>query len=194
MIDSTADFEACFPDEQGPGPYEGRFDDLIEPLMETRNGLVFREFDENGQLQEGHEGGRKVDLVVWASVRSVSKPHFSLWPILTPPLLQLFWDEHFLEWHRTQLSPEQSPPASQLGYTYPELSWHRSRLRGFVHHLRSRFGADTPLMLRTRQFRKRDKDHGQLKIFQLDQSARSVAREEGVREFGWGEKLEGYGE
>lgn len=48
-------------------------------------------------------------------------------------------------------------------------------------------------MLRTRQLRKKDDHEGLLKIFQLDQSAKSVAREEGVREFGWGEKLEGYG-
>lgn len=48
-------------------------------------------------------------------------------------------------------------------------------------------------MLRTRQLRKKDDHEGLLKIFQLDQSARSVAREEGVRDFSWGEKLEGYG-
>jgi len=49
------------------------------------------------------------------------------------------------------------------------------------------------MMLRTRQVRKKDDHEGLLRIFQLDQSAKSVAREEGVRTFGWGEKLEGYG-
>jgi len=77
MIDSKTDFEECFKGEQGPGPFEERWDGLFEPLMATREGLVLQEFDADGSVKEGHEGGRKVDLIVYAS---------------------LFWDDHFLSW------------------------------------------------------------------------------------------------
>lgn len=77
MVDSKEDFEICFNGEQGPGPFEDRFDGLFTPLMETREGIVLKEFNDDGSLKEGHEEGRKVDLVVYAS---------------------LFWDDHFLSW------------------------------------------------------------------------------------------------
>jgi len=47
-------------------------------------------------------------------------------------------------------------------------------------------------MFRTRQLRKKDENFSIMKIFQLDQSCKSVARELGVKLFSWGEKLEGY--
>ena len=54
------------------------------------------------------------------------------------------------------------------------------------------FGKDTPLMFRTRQLRSSASDFNMLKIFQLDQGWRAVAKEMGVKLFTWGGKLEGY--
>lgn len=47
-------------------------------------------------------------------------------------------------------------------------------------------------MFRTRQHRAKNKWGGVLKIAQIDQSVRAVARDLGVRWFTWGSKLEGY--
>lgn len=48
------------------------------------------------------------------------------------------------------------------------------------------------MMLRTRHIRENTQDWGLLKVFQLDEGCRAVARGMGVREFSWGAKLEGY--
>ena len=61
-----------------------------------------------------------------------------------------------------------------------------------IDSIRTHFGADIPLMFRTRQIRKSDYHDGILKIFQIDQSCRAVAKELGVRLFTWGGKMEGY--
>jgi len=56
------------------------------------------------------------------------------------------------------------------------------------------FDSNTPIMFRTRQIRK-DRDDGgvaTLRIFQLDQGCRAVAKDMDVRLFTWGGKLEGY--
>lgn len=49
-----------------------------------------------------------------------------------------------------------------------------------------------PMMVRTRHIRLITGWWLQLKIQQLDQGCRAVARGLGVREFTWGDKLEGY--
>lgn len=61
-----------------------------------------------------------------------------------------------------------------------------------VLHLRQMYGQDTPLMIRTRQHRGRNEHGGALKIAQLDQSVRTVARDLDVKLFTWGDKLEGW--
>ena len=48
------------------------------------------------------------------------------------------------------------------------------------------------MMLRTRQHRGMDENSGKLKIAQLDQSLRSIAKEMDVKLFTWGDKLEGW--
>jgi hypothetical protein len=78
------------------------------------------------------------------------------------------------------------------GFFYEELKWHRSRVHELIVYLRSMFGEDVPLMFRTRQHRAKNRWGGVLKIFQLDQSLKSLARETGVRYFSWGSKLEGW--
>jgi hypothetical protein len=56
------------------------------------------------------------------------------------------------------------------------------------------FGSDVPLMFRTRQFRRNVRNGAGIRIFQLDQGCRAVARDMGVKLFTWGEKMEGYAE
>jgi hypothetical protein len=54
------------------------------------------------------------------------------------------------------------------------------------------YGEEVPMMLRTRQHRGMDEHGGKLKIAQLDQSLRSIAKEMDVKLFTWGDKLEGW--
>jgi hypothetical protein len=70
------------------------------------------------------------------------------------------------------------------GFFYEELKWHRSRIQEFIVYIREMFGEEVPLMFRTRQHRAKNKWGGVLKIFQLDQSIRAVAREMRVRYVG----------
>ena len=78
------------------------------------------------------------------------------------------------------------------GYFWDELAWHRGRVRKLITKMRDVFGQDLPLMYRTRQLRAHTEHDEMLKIAQLDQGWRALARELGVRLFTWGGKLEGY--
>jgi hypothetical protein len=63
-----------------------------------------------------------------------------------------------------------------------------------VEHRRDvgRNAASVPMMIRTRHIRGGTQPWGMLKIFQLDQGCRAVAEGMGVREFRWGDLVEGY--
>lgn len=61
-----------------------------------------------------------------------------------------------------------------------------------IKAIREMYGEELPLMFRTRQIRSQTKAFNLLKIFQLDQGCRAVAKEMGVKLFTWGGKLEGY--
>ena len=82
------------------------------------------------------------------------------------------------------------------GFLYSEMDWYRARLYRLVALLRGMYGEDVPLMLRTRHMRLSAtyRQWGVLMIQQLDQAARSVAQQMGVRLFTWGDRLEGYQE
>lgn len=104
---------------------------------------------------------------------------FVLFPFLSPQ-------------HRAHYKFDLSLTTPQNGFTFAEIHWHRIRVRDAILQLRKLWGQDVPLMFRTRQLRKKDENFSIMKIFQLDQSCKSVARELGVKLFSWGEKLEGY--
>lgn len=61
-----------------------------------------------------------------------------------------------------------------------------------IQFFRGMYGDEAPMMLRTRQHRGMDEHGGKLKIAQLDQSLRSIAKEMDVKLFTWGDKLEGW--
>ena len=61
-----------------------------------------------------------------------------------------------------------------------------------IQFFRGMYGEEVPVMLRTRQHRGMDEHGGKLKIAQLDQSLRSIAKEMDVKLFTWGDKLEGW--
>jgi len=61
------------------------------------------------------------------------------------------------------------------------MNWHRSRVHSTILSIRQHWGIDLPLMFRTRQLRKIDSKWSLLKIFQLDQSCRAVAKELDVK-------------
>jgi hypothetical protein len=68
------------------------------------------------------------------------------------------------------------------GFTWSQIEWHRSRFQKLIHYLRDLYQDDTlPMMFRTRQIRKQANYDGMLKIFQLDQSCRAIARAMGLR-------------
>lgn len=105
----------------------------------------------------------------------------------------LFWDESFIWRHGMQVGHYSTDPTDGLhGFFYEELKWHRSRVRELIALIRQMYGENVPLMFRTRQHRAKNRWGGVLKIFQLDQSIKTVAREMGVRYFSWGSKLEGW--
>jgi len=138
---------------------------------------------------------RAPDLVIFASlfwdgaylnwVRIVAHS-FSSTRELTLSLLDL------LPQHRAHYKFDASLTTPQNGFNFAEINWHRIRVRDAIFQLRQLWGENVPLMFRTRQLRKKDENFSILKIFQLDQSCRSVAKELGVKLFTWGEKLEGY--
>lgn len=78
------------------------------------------------------------------------------------------------------------------GYLWNEIAWHRGRVRELIQFMRGLFGSDLPLMFRTRQLRLQHDHFKVLRIFQLDQGCRAIAKEMAVRLFTWGGKLEGY--
>ncbi|KAI9632418.1 uncharacterized protein MKK02DRAFT_40720 [Dioszegia hungarica] len=101
----------------------------------------------------------------------------------------LFWDEGAIEEYGVHYSHRvRKAPA----FAYNELAWHRSRFRQLITHLREMYSPSMPMMVRTRHIRLITGWWLQLKIQQLDQGCRAVARGLGVREFTWGDKLEGY--
>jgi len=165
--------------EQRPITFEKRIPEIMLPAMEEAG------------LQD-----MKPDLVVFSS---------------------LFWDESFIwrvsssrraRFHRAppdsdgtymngqhgmQVGHYTTDPTDGLhGFFYEELKWHRMRVRELIVLIRTMYGEKVPLMFRTRQHRAKNRWGGVLKIFQLDQSVRTVARELGVRIFPWGSKLEGW--
>jgi hypothetical protein len=68
------------------------------------------------------------------------------------------------------------------GFTYAQIKWHRSRIQKLIHLLHDMYDDQAlPMMFRTRQIRKQAKWGGMLKIFQLDQSCRAIAKKMGLR-------------
>lgn len=68
------------------------------------------------------------------------------------------------------------------GFTYAQIKWHRSRIQKLIHFLHDMYDDQAlPMMFRTRQIRKQAKWAGMLKIFQLDQSCRAIAKKMGLR-------------
>lgn len=81
--------------------------------------------------------------------------------------------------------------AQAHGILWHEAAWFRARIHKLFASVRKLYPT-APVMFRTRQLREVH-DHDQLlRVFQLDQAARAVARQDGVALFTWGEKLEGY--
>lgn len=68
------------------------------------------------------------------------------------------------------------------GFTYAQIKWHPSRIQKLIHFLHDMYDDQAlPMMFRTRQIRKQAKWAGMLKIFQLDQSCRAIAKKLGLR-------------
>lgn len=103
-------------------------------------------------------------------------------------LSSLFWDERLIRDHAKLTHLDRG---NNHGFLFNELAWHRSRLRELIDFVRANYGTP-PIMYRTRQIRKHTAHDELLRIFQLDESCRAVALEMGVKEFTWGDKLEGY--
>ncbi|RSH79695.1 uncharacterized protein EHS24_009347 [Apiotrichum porosum] len=120
------------------------------------------------KMREAGFGGRKVSLSVVSS---------------------LFWDDAFLSIERGRLNKD---VGEAHGYLWNEIAWHRGRVRELIQFMRGLFGSDLPLMFRTRQLRLQHDHFKVLRIFQLDQGCRAIAKEMAVRLFTWGGKLEGY--
>ncbi|GAA5985495.1 hypothetical protein JCM10908_006998 [Rhodotorula pacifica] len=74
--------------------------------------------------------------------------------------------------------------------TWDELRWHRHRLQVFVELFRKRF-PDTPHMYRPAQLRATNKGAGNVAIFQINESAKSLMETLGVPIFPWGDLLIG---
>lgn len=84
------------------------------------------------------------------------------------------------------------PKTVNFGNFYRELVWHRSRVVELINWLKDRYGHGVPLMWRTRHIREKNNHGGKLKVYQIDQSNRAVAKEMGLPLFTWGDKIEGY--
>lgn len=128
-------------------------------------------------------------------------------PYRKPDLIvlgSLFWDESFIgevsrkndpqsrrdggltmaDGRRTvQTSRHYDIPTDDIhGFSYALIKWHRMRMQKLIHYLREMFADETlPMMYRTRQIRKQAWGGGMLKIFQLDQSCRAIAKKLGLR-------------
>ncbi|KAJ9098113.1 hypothetical protein QFC21_004442 [Naganishia friedmannii] len=124
-----------------------------------------------GMDAKGLDAHRKPDLVVLSS---------------------LFWDESYIG----ELAQHYNISMDGThGFSYAQIKWHRLRVQRLISFTREWFNDQSiPMMFRTRQIRKQAKWGGLLKIFQLDQSCRAVAKEMGLRYFTWGGKLEGFQE
>ncbi|GHJ86849.1 hypothetical protein NliqN6_3251 [Naganishia liquefaciens] len=127
-------------------------------------------------------------------------------PTQKPDLIilgSLFWDESFIveardkyfqlsrsllimllgcDWTAQSSQHYDIPVHDTHGFSYAQIRWHRMRMQKLIHHLRDMYGDETiPMMYRTRQIRKQAFGGGMLKIFQLDQSCRAVAKNLGLR-------------
>jgi len=90
--------------------------------------------------------------------------------------------------------PPKRVRSPEFSLFWPEIEWHRSRVHKLILTIRDLYGNDVALMFRTRQFRRNLSHGGGVRVFQLDQGCRAVARDMGVKLFLWGEKMEGYAE
>ncbi|WWC72341.1 uncharacterized protein I206_106303 [Kwoniella pini CBS 10737] len=118
----------------------------------------------------------------------------------TPDLVvvsSLFWDEGFIRDYPLLYPPNTPLPSNHRhrpGFLLGQIQWHQIRLSQLFTYLRTIYHEDLPLMFRTRHIRSNMKYGGGLKIVQLDQGAREVCEKMNVREFRWGDLLEGISE
>nr|XP_018260023.1 uncharacterized protein I303_08095 [Kwoniella dejecticola CBS 10117]OBR82181.1 hypothetical protein I303_08095 [Kwoniella dejecticola CBS 10117] len=118
----------------------------------------------------------------------------------TPDLVvvsSLFWDEGFIRDYPLLYPPTPPLPANHRdrpGFLLGQIQWHQSRLSQLFTYLRETYHQDLPLMFRTRHIRSNMQYGGGLKIAQIDQGAREVCEQMGVRQFRWGDLLEGISE
>ena len=168
MPDDTSDYPEWVSGDIRPLSFEGRIKEVIWPFM-LESGL----------------GNWRPDIITVTSI---------------------FWDDSFL-WHvscgeRSVSLTMQHGDLMQLdsrdpekviyGLYYRELLWHRSRVVELIKWVQQTYGETTPLMYRTRHIREKNNHGGKLRVFQLDQSNRGVARDFGIPLFTWGDKIEGY--
>ncbi|KAF8531936.1 hypothetical protein JB92DRAFT_3092116 [Gautieria morchelliformis] len=119
-------------------------------------------------------------MLPWMAKQSISKPDLVI-------ETSLFWDDGFLN----QLCGHQNCTSRNQPLTYFELAWHRSRVHELVAYTRTLYGKEIPIMFRTRHVRESNTYNRIMRIFQLDQNLRMVARELDVKLFRWGNLLEG---
>ncbi|WOO86168.1 uncharacterized protein LOC62_07G009656 [Vanrija pseudolonga] len=100
----------------------------------------------------------------------------------------LFWDALFFSAEAGAMGIDR---AQAHGILWHEAAWFRARIHALFAAVRTLYPA-APVMFRTRQIREVHSYDQLLRVFQLDQAARAVAKEDGVALFTWGEKLEGY--
>lgn len=85
-----------------------------------------------------------------------------------------------------------NPDTYETGLLWPEVRWHRARFVEFIGWIYDKYGKHVPLMIRTRHIRDKNNNGGKIRVFQLDQSNRAVAKEFGLPLFTWGDKIEGW--
>ncbi|KAF8579009.1 hypothetical protein K439DRAFT_1638368 [Ramaria rubella] len=119
-------------------------------------------------------------MVPWMIQQGISDPDLII-------ETSLYWDDAFFN----QLAVQRNSTLVNQPLTYSELSWHRSRIRELVAYTRALYGEEIPIMFRTRHFRESNRWNRIMRIFQLDQNLRAVARELDIKLFRWGDLLEG---
>ncbi|WRT70498.1 uncharacterized protein IL334_007496 [Kwoniella shivajii] len=110
----------------------------------------------------------------------------------------LFWDEGFIKDYPVLYPPTIPLPdhyRDKPGFFLTQIQWHQSRLAQLFTFVRKTYDDDNlPMMSRTRHIRSNMQWGGGLKIAQLDNGIREISERMGVREFRWGDLLEGVSE
>ncbi|ORY81282.1 hypothetical protein BCR35DRAFT_304158 [Leucosporidium creatinivorum] len=105
-------------------------------------------------------------------------------------LQSIYWDLRYFPYHATHYGWTWELQRVTRPMTWNELAWHRARLTDYVRLFQKRF-PDVPIMFRLGQERANNQGGGNVALYQMNESAKTLMNYLGIPIFPWAELLTG---